>query len=326
LENHVRSVTISGLVIGLTFLMSPSLHGQTSTGVGAARAVTLFVGHDSPAQRQAKAWRNLRPHEASLMDQLAEQPTAYWFDGSDENVYDSVESVVRAAVRHNSVPVLVTYNIPERDCGGYSAGGARSETHYVDWINSFAAGIGNNVAIVILEPDALADMRCLSSKAETGRMKLLSQAVLLFRQHCPKVFIYIDAGNPHWIAAEDMAKRLRQVGIQHADGFALNVSNFETTKDNIEYGTRISQMVGGKHFVIDTSRNGLGSNGEWCNPPGRAIGEKPTLSTGQPLVDAFLWIKIPGESDGPCHGGPKAGEWWPDYALGLVERAQPTRE
>jgi endoglucanase len=111
------------------------------------------------------------------------------------------------------------------------------------------------------------------------------------------------------------------VGIENADGFALNVSNFETTQDNMEYGTKISQLLGGKHFVIDTSRNGLGSNGEWCNPPGRATGEKPTLSTGHPLVDAFLWVKVPGESDGTCRGGPRAGEWWPDYALGLIERA-----
>jgi endoglucanase len=256
------------------------------------------------------------------MDFLAEQPIAYWFDGTDESIHDSVQSVIRAAAKHNSVAVLVAYNIPQRDCGGYSAGGAHSETEYIGWVSSFAGAIGNNAAIVILEPDALADMRCLSNKAESQRVSLLSQAVAIFKKECTNVSIYVDAGNPNWITGEEMAMRLRQVGIQYADGFALNVSNFETTKDNIEYGTKISQLLGGKHFVIDTSRNGLGSNGEWCNPLGRAIGEKPTLSTGYPLVDAFLWIKIPGESDGTCRGGPKAGEWWPDYALGLVKRAR----
>jgi endoglucanase len=118
-----------------------------------------------------------------------------------------------------------------------------------------------------------------------------------------------------------MASYLLQAGIERADGFSLNVSNFVTTRSNIIYGIRISRRVGGKHFVIDTSRNGLGSNGEWCNPEGRAIGAWPTLSTGHELVDAFLWIKVPGESDGKCNGGPKAGEWWADYALGLVRRA-----
>jgi endoglucanase len=322
-ENLVRSViTAALLVANSVFLPSPSHSGQMPNVTSETTVSTLFVGRDSPALRQAKVWRNSRPHDASLMDLLAEQPTAYWFDGTDESVYESVQTVIRASAKHDAIAVLVAYNIPQRDCGGYSAGGAHSETDYIDWVSSFASAIGNHAAIVIVEPDALADMRCLSSKAQGQRVNLLSQAVTIFDKECPNVSIYVDAGNPNWISAEEMALRLQQAGVQSADGFALNVSNFQTTQDNIEYGTKISRLLGGKHFVIDTSRNGLGSNGEWCNPPGRAIGEKPTLSTGHSLVDAFLWIKIPGESDGTCHGGPKAGEWWPDYALGLVERAR----
>ena len=321
----MRSALIAGLVaINLGLSTTPLLSGQLSTvAEDAMSAKTLFVGRDSPAYQQAKAWRNSRPHEASLMDLLAAQPVAYWFDGIHESTYELVQvSVVRAANRHNSIPVLVAYNIPERDCGGYSAGGARSDEGYLAWVGSFATAIANNEAIIILEPDALADVRCLSGrKLKVAERILLSQAVSIFKQSSPNASIYIDAGNPHWIAAEEMALRLQRVGIENADGFALNVSNFETTQDNIEYGTKISQLLGGKHFIIDTSRNGLGSNGEWCNPPGRATGEKPTLSTGHPLVDAFLWVKVPGELDGTCHGGPRAGEWWPDYALGLIERA-----
>jgi len=45
------------------------------------------------------------------------------------------------------------------------------------------------------------------------------------------------------------------------------------------------------------------------------------FDTGQALVDAYLWIKTPGESDGTCNGGPKAGQWWADYALGLARSA-----
>ena len=40
-----------------------------------------------------------------------------------------------------------------------------------------------------------------------------------------------------------------------------------------------------------------------------------------PLVDAFLWIKTPGESDGTCSGGPAAGKWWGEYALGSCRGA-----
>jgi endoglucanase len=38
-------------------------------------------------------------------------------------------------------------------------------------------------------------------------------------------------------------------------------------------------------------------------------------------VDAFLWIKQPGESDGTCNGGPKAGSWWNDIAVELARAA-----
>lgn len=101
-----------------------------------------------------------------------------------------------------------------------------------------------------------------------------------------------------------------------------------------------------KHAVIDTSRNGRGSweppagkysDAEvWCNPPDRGLGRRPTLESGNPYVDAFLWIKIPGESDGECHRGsvgpadpergltaPPAGSWFPEQARELIEFANP---
>jgi endoglucanase len=101
-----------------------------------------------------------------------------------------------------------------------------------------------------------------------------------------------------------------------------------------------------KHFVTDTSRNGQGpwnppdgvytDPQDWCNPPGRGTGARPTLNTGDPLHDARLWVKIPGESDGQCTRGtagpddpergypdPAAGTWFPQQALELVHNAAP---
>ena len=104
------------------------------------------------------------------------------------------------------------------------------------------------------------------------------------------------------------------------------------------------------HFVIDTSRNGQGpwtppaglypDPQDWCNPPGRGLGIRPTTDTGDPLADAFLWVKVPGESDGQCSRGltgnggvdpewgvvdPAAGAWFPQQALELTRLAQPPR-
>jgi endoglucanase len=106
--------------------------------------------------------------------------------------------------------------------------------------------------------------------------------------------------------------------------------------------------AGLKRFVIDTSRNGVGpwtapadhpegDPQEWCNPPDRGLGLRPTLETGNALIDAYLWIKIPGESDGQCNRwapagspdpvrgmmDPAAGAWFPEMALELAKNANP---
>ncbi len=73
--------------------------------------------------------------------------------------------------------------------------------------------------------------------------------------------------------------------------------------------------------MIDTSRNGAGSAADnaWCNPPGRKIGKPPTTTTSDPLIDGYLWLKRPGESDGECNGGPKAGVFWIEQALDMAK-------
>ena len=168
---------------------------------------------------------------------------------------------------------------------------------------------------MILEPDALAGL------CGKRRLENLRAAVKRLEQ-LPSTTTYVDAGHSNWPPAKRMARRLQSVGATH---YALNVSNFQRTKDLIAYGRKLSPTM---HFVIDTSRNGRGpwhGKEEWCNPPRRGLGARPTTQTGDPLVDAFLWIKAPGESDGECADGtdPPAGQWWPEYALGLARRAQP---
>jgi endoglucanase len=68
--------------------------------------------------------------------------------------------------------------------------------------------------------------------------------------------------------------------------------------------------------VVDTSRNGNGPLGdEWCDPKGRAVGTPTTTATGDPRIAAFLWVKLPGESDG-CIAG--AGRFVPERAFELA--------
>lgn len=320
-------VTVNAPVTPTTVVVAPTAPVTTTVAPTTVTTVTtqtntsaLYVNPNSPAASQANAWRSSRPADARAMDLLAAQPTAVWFGGWNGNIYNDVRSLVQRAASAGKTPVLIAYNIPQRDCGGYSAGGVGSPEAYRTWISSIASAIGNDKAIVILEPDALSGITCLSGADQATRMGLLSGAITTLKNN-PNTLVYLDAGHSAWVDVNTMASRLQSANVARADGFALNVSNFRTTSESTTYGTQISQKLGGKHFIIDTARNGLGSNGEWCNPGGRAIGQKPTLQTGNALIDAYLWLKVPGESDGSCNGGPSAGQWWGDYALGLVQRS-----
>lgn len=289
----------------------------------------LWVDPDGVARGLARAWKSDRPEDAALMAELGEVPTALWIGDWVPDPEGWVRRHVRRHARGGFLPVFVLYNIPQRDCGLYSAGGAGSEESYQQWVAAIARGIGEHRAVVILEPDALAHMKdCLDAEGQARRTRLIRDAVARFAA-LGRVHVYLDAGHSNWVPASDIAKRLRAAGIEHATGFSLNISNFQRTADLVAYGKRVSAAAGDAPFLLDTSRNGNGpprpedsTDESWCNPHGRALGARPTGETGDPLVHAFLWIKRPGESDGACNGGPKAGVFWPEYALELARNAR----
>jgi endoglucanase len=168
---------------------------------------------------------------------------------------------------------------------------------------------------VVLEPDALPQLGDCDGQGD--RVGLLRQAAALLDAAGARV--YLDAGHAAWLSADEAARRIQQVGTEHLAGFALNVSNYRTTADSRAYGDQVSAATGGLHYVVDTSRNGNGpSGGEWCNPRGRALGDAPTTVSDGTALDALLWVKRPGESDGACNGGPAAGAWWPEIARELA--------
>jgi endoglucanase len=285
--------------------------------------IRFFV---DPSAAASSAIRALAADATALaaVRKVATGPQADWF--GDWNSTSSVRGAVAARAGQiraaGALPVFVAYDIPQRDCGGYSGGGASSPDAYRAWIRQFAAGIGHGPAAVILEPDALAGLDCLSAGAQQTRYGLLSDAVNVLSG--TGVSVYLDAGSSSWKSASTMAQRLRSAGVARARGFSLNVSNFNYTSKETAFGDAIVAALGGSaHFIVDTSRNGLGptADHQWCNPPGRALGKSATAATGDPRADAFYWIKTPGESDGTCNGGPAAGGWWTNYAIGLGQRA-----
>lgn len=254
---------------------------------------------------------------------LAGVPQAMWLTGGDpQTAARSVRSILHQAATGRRVPVFVVYDIPRRDCGhGASGGGARSPDEYRGYVSAIAATL-RGPAIVVLEPDALAQLDCLGPADRGGRTDLLSWAVQELSAR-PQVAVYLDAGVRGWQPAETMARRLSDAGVHAARGFALNVSNFDATSAEIRYGRAISSRIGWKRFVIDTSRNGARvPSGQWCNPPGAALGAWPGTAVADRTVDALLWIKHPGESDGACRAGHlPAGRFDPVAAAEMARRA-----
>jgi endoglucanase len=383
--------------------------------------------------------RNVR--DAARIAKMVTTPQAVWENGgTPRQVQQDVRRTMLKAGLQHAVPTLVAYNLPYRDCGQYSAGGAAGTTAYEAWIDGLANGIGSQKAIVILEPDGLGlipnyvsaldrSSNCTIANASSipagdaatpaNRWAQLNYAVDALEKN-PNVSVYLDATHSGWQTVGESADRLVKAGVQRAQGFFLNVSNYQYTTNEVEYGNWVSECVayatvvspgnyngcpnqywnGGPatswsgtalsaykvwtahwsgaaadldgtvagidsqyasimgnvqptaHFVIDTSRNGrgpwdwnaagytsAGTAQDWCNPPGRGLGDRPAANPlpSNALLDAYLWVKTPGQSDGQCNRGttgttdpewgnivdPAAGAWFPQQALQLAQLAQP---
>lgn len=287
-----------------------------------ANWVNLGLYTDPNTTAAAYAAANPGYSGASLIARMAQFPVAQWFGDWDANVTADANDYVSAASAAGKVPVLVAYNIPNRDCGGYSIGGAAGVDQYTSWVQSFANGIGNRTAVVILEPDALAALDCLPQSEQSNRLEAIAKAVTILKSHS-NTSVYIDSGTPVWQPAQTMASRLSAANVASADGFSINVSYFASTASNRAYGDSLSKLVGNKHYVIDSSRNGADRpvSGMLCNPSFAALGSTPTTNTGSDRNDALLWIKIPWESDGQCNGSPGPGQPYWSYAVQMAQNA-----
>jgi endoglucanase len=259
------------------------------------------------------------PRAALIASKIGSQPAARWFSAySPSTVQSEVTGYVNAANSAGQIPQLVAYMIPKRDCGDLSAGGAPDISSYTTWVSNFSKGLGSKTVIVILEPDSLALQTCLTSSEVTARDNALSAAVSTIKSANANAKVYLDAGHSSWNSASEAANRLKLAGVSKANGFYTNASNFRYTADEVTFGKAVTAALGNSslHQVIDVARNGNGPLGsEWCDPAGRVIGAAPTLNTGDSNVDAFLWIKPPGEADG-CAAA--AGVFSPALAYSLA--------
>ncbi|MFD3332316.1 glycoside hydrolase family 6 protein [Streptomyces sp. NPDC058700] len=322
----------------------------------------FFVDPGSNARTWVDAHSEPHPVDgraAKIRSQIADRTTVKWFGGWNTDVQTDVDSYIDKATAAGQLPTLVAYNIPGRDCGGASGGGAADAEAYKKWMDGFVAGIAGRPALVVLEPDAVAQAdvegNCLTPEKREARFDMLWYANQHLDAQGPYVKTYIDAGNATWtlgarrednpadkgIGLSDMADMLGRSGIYLADGVAVNVANYHSTDISNDYGRRLAVRVKERlgvdtTWVVDTSRNGNGAykipgdatSGQvgFCNPPLRKLGSASRVGEGGAAY--YLWIKNPGDSDGRhadderCSAeGPqyKAGAFSPEFAVRLID-------
>lgn len=280
----------------------------------------LAVYADTAAAQHAATDPEDSPEQAAAA-YLAQQPTAFWLVPERNPIGEvgaRVTELAEEADAQGATSTIVVYGLPGRDCGGFSSGGLSAED-YVTWTDEIGEAVRTSgvETIIALEPDsiALAD-EC--GNLDERAVQLRGAVTSLTAENAD---IYIDGGHSNWHSPETMAASIRTTGvIGDVRGFMTNVSNYNTDAREVAYAHVLSGLLDGAHAIIDSGRNGAGSTGEWCNPRERRVGAGAG-SLHDDVVDANLWIKIPGESDGTCNGGPPAGDWWPEIAIELTRGA-----
>ncbi|MFH8294958.1 glycoside hydrolase family 6 protein [Streptomyces sp. NPDC018059] len=320
--------------------------GQVSFQMGQATPVTITLAqvrlttstvregfYVDPDSNAAK-WLALNPTDGrapKIRNVIARRPSARWFGDWTANVQAEVDRYVAAAAASGTVPILTAYNMHWRDNGGESHGGALTPEAYKAWVDQFVAGLGDRPAIVIVEPDSLAQAEHLPTPEARATRYELSSYVAQALAAKPLVKAYLDAGNAAWLKPAQMAAQLVKGGVAATRRIAIGVAGFDATDISCQYGQQLVMALAAVgvpdvRFVIDTSRNGNGAMDDhgqhvaYCNPAGRRLGVPSSIGIGG--AEHLLWIKNPGDSDGQCGIAPDntpAGTFSPHLAERLID-------
>jgi cellulose 1,4-beta-cellobiosidase len=253
-------------------------------------------------------------------------------------------------------------------------GEKRYKAEFIDPITKIFKAHPDQPIVVVLEPDSLGNLATnmdlpMCQEAKSAYKSGVAYAIRNFA--LPNVSVYLDAAHSGWLGWDDNRNKIARVfktvlndagGPQMIRGFALNTSNYTSLNNRdgaileptnpcpneLTYAKTLRktlEMYGFKNhgFIIDTSRNGKGQIrkkwGSWCNVRGAGLGERPQAEP-QPDIDAYFWVKPPGESDGvadpsaprfdemcggpdAAKGAPQAGQWFESYFMDLVHNANP---
>jgi len=282
-------------------------------------------------------------------------PTAVWL--SWEGATGEVAQHLKAA--GSKTVVFILYMIPTRDCNSNaSAGGSSSLETYKGYVNNISNTIRqypNSKVVMVVEPDTLGNLVTGNSEScknvHSLHKNAISYAVDVFGS-MSNVSVYLDAAHGKWLgdSTDKVAAVVKEI-LSNAPkgkirGLSTNVSNYQSVASEYQYHQKLASSLSAvgipnMKFIVDTGRNGVAVNsGTWCNLIGTGFGERPkgNPNPSMPLLDAYMWLKTPGEADGSAtgsradpvcassdslQGAPEAGQWFHDYFAQLLKNAQP---
>jgi endoglucanase len=328
----MRGVRVLGFLLlsSCLVLLGGGASAPAQTGQNPLAGLRFYVDQHSPSMEQWRALERSGQHSrADLVWRIAREPKAVWVGRfTSPNFRVKVRRIFDAAQSQGAVPILTVLRAQSTGCSAsYDGGGAAEDARTRAWYDDLARAIGGDRVVIAFEPDSLSPIDCHARSRRAARYRLLRYGVDVLSRS-PNATIYIEAGASDWEGASRMAKKLRRVGIAKVRGFMLNATHYDWTRANVEYGLKLSRLVGGKHFIINTAENGRGPihrrlpNGRrltvWCNPPNRGLGPAPTTNTSNPRADAYLWVNRPGYAQS-CQGRPIA--WYLPRALSYAKYA-----
>lgn len=324
---------LAGSIGCATLNAAPMFYQPGASATDAHRPLPAAGFTVSPLS-QTRVWLRSHPADpraARLRTALGSRPDALWLTGGGRDL-PNLTDLLALARRTSTTPIIALYNIPGRDDGITGPTALVSAAGYRAWVSSIAAVIGRANALIVIEPDALwlADRQFRRDPAGlAGRLASVRYAASTLARN-PNASVYLDAGTSSGsVSPARMATLLRQAGVSNRIGFAVNVSSFAPRPAITSYAQRIRRVlsrggVADAHYIVDTSRNGnpVWDNDTWCNPPNRTVGAPPSArpSPTAPGLDANVWVKAPGTSDGSCGvgRGSSGGDFLPDVALAMI--------
>ena len=294
-----------------------------------------------------------KPEVTSLIaNYIAKQPIAKWIGPSRLGMYQTTfDYLSRTAMQAPGATRFIVFRrLESGNCRRYAV---PNQTIYgpkvhAQLVDSFARAVrdanqadSGGPLVVVIEPDVLASVKCTLAtiNGKAGRTRFLntrlaeiSHAVGAFSK-LPNTTAYVDAGASDYVGWKYQVNLLKRVGINRIRGFSLNVTHYDWTRDNIEYGNRLAKALG-VHFVVSTGRAGGGNLPDalirrgyerGCNIPNAGLGPAPTVRTASRYADAYLWLLNPGFSDGNCQSGrnsfrTSSVHWTQTLALRLIRQ------